>query len=55
MSQITPQVRVGITSTGDANVEVWTPGFRQPDATMEEIHIPADALDGVAKFLLKNG
>lgn len=55
MIEITPQVRVGINSNGEANVEVWTPRFGAPEAEMTEVFVPADAIEDLAKFLLKNG
>jgi hypothetical protein len=55
MIALTDRVRVGINNKGEANIEVWTPRHDARDATMEEIFVPADALEDVAKFLLKNG
>lgn len=53
MIQVSDRVRVGINSQGEANVEVWSPKFRAPDAEMVEVFIPADAIEELAKFLLK--
>ena len=55
MITLTDRVRVGINSKGEANIEVWTPSYGAPDAEMTEVFVPADALEDVAKFLLKNG
>lgn len=51
--RITEQVRIGETSKGDFNIEIYSPSWRDPNATMEEIFIPADAAEDVAKYILK--
>jgi hypothetical protein len=55
MVTLTPQVRIGITSSGEANIEVWSPHRNHPDAQITEVHVPADALEELAKFLIRNG
>jgi hypothetical protein len=54
MTEITPLVRVGINAKGEANVEVWDLPRDHPDAEMVEVFIPANALEELAKFLLKS-
>lgn len=51
MIVLTPQVRAGINRKGDVNIEVWTPDFADPKSTMEEIMIPATAIENVTNFL----
>lgn len=52
MTDITERVRVGKTSAGDFNIEIWTPSYRAPKAEMQEIFIPADAASELGKYLM---
>ncbi|BAK66848.1 hypothetical protein SLG_21730 [Sphingobium sp. SYK-6] len=49
------RTRVGLTSSGGANIEVWSAPFGDADAEFEaEIHVPASDVEELARWLLKN-